>query len=106
MPGELERIQQGGGVVALGRIKGSMLQTSRGIGDWELKESGLYIKLIRQNYNPIFNLEETRKYKVTPIPSVTKTFKTNDMKMLIIGEKSMWDVHHNKDVFDISEKAK
>ena len=47
VPGELERIQAGGGTVALGRIKGSMLQVSRGLGDWELKESGLYIKLIR-----------------------------------------------------------
>lgn len=83
-----------------------MLSISRSIGDWELKESGLYIKLIRQNYNPIFSMEETRKYKVTPIPEVTKTFKTEDYDYLVIADKSVFEVHTNKELVDIVDKVK
>ena len=40
-------------------------------------------------------MDETRKYKVTPIPDVSKTFKTEDMEYLFIADKSVWEVHHN-----------
>jgi|TARA_B110000285_G_C15014483_1_gene558269 hypothetical protein len=49
-------------------------------------------------------LEDTRKYKVTPIPEVTKTFKTEDYDFLIIADRAVWEVHTNKECIEIADK--
>jgi len=49
-------------------------------------------------------MEDTRKYKVTSIPQVTKTFKSEDFDCLLIADKNVWEVHTNKEAFELADK--
>jgi hypothetical protein len=43
---------------------------------------------------------------VTPIPTVTKTFKSEDFDFLLIADKAVWEVHTNKEAVDLADKQR
>lgn len=81
VPSEAERIEKNGGKIQKGRVNGQLI-LSRTLGDLNSK-----------------------KFGVSPIPSISKNEIGNNVKFCVIASDGVWDVVDSNNLFEMSKNV-